>query len=135
VLVGSADIGRDHLQDHALLDFAALRVLELGVRDILNLDFSRLGVDDAAISTHDKPLLQGGRTDCVSMRWRSGRGKGKLAEPREKCIDARRNIADGISPAIEKQLTASDGECAPPLLISLEFGGSIEIATIEIATW
>jgi hypothetical protein len=35
-----------------------MRVLELGVRDILNLDFSWFGIDDAAISTHDKPLFR-----------------------------------------------------------------------------
>jgi hypothetical protein len=40
VLIGSADIGRNDLQDHAMLDLAAPRVLELGIGDILNLDFS-----------------------------------------------------------------------------------------------
>jgi hypothetical protein len=66
VLVGSADIGGNHLEDHAMLDLAAPRVLEFGVRDILNLDFSGPGIDDAAISTHDKPLLQGGRATFIS---------------------------------------------------------------------
>ena len=58
VLIGSADIGRNDLQDHAMLDLAASRVLELGISDILDLDFSWLGVDDAAIFAHDKPLLR-----------------------------------------------------------------------------
>jgi hypothetical protein len=57
MLVGSTDIGRDDLQDYAVLDLAALRVLELWISDILDLDFSRPGVNDAAISAHDEPLL------------------------------------------------------------------------------
>jgi hypothetical protein len=43
-----------------MLDLAASRVLELGIGDVLNLDLSRLGVDDATIFAHDKPLLQRG---------------------------------------------------------------------------
>jgi hypothetical protein len=38
VLIGSADIGRNDLQDHAMIDLATLRVLELGIGDVLNLD-------------------------------------------------------------------------------------------------
>jgi hypothetical protein len=38
MLVGSTDIGRDYLQDYAVLDLAALRVLELWISDILDLD-------------------------------------------------------------------------------------------------
>jgi hypothetical protein len=40
-----------------MLDLAASRVLELGIGDILNLDFSLLGVDDATIFAHQKTLL------------------------------------------------------------------------------
>ena len=61
VLIGSADIGRNDLQDHAMIDLATLRVLELGIGDVLNLDFAWLGVDDATIFAHDKPLVQ---KDC-----------------------------------------------------------------------
>ena len=39
-----------------MLDLAAARILELGVGDILNLDFSRLGVDGSAIAAHRRPL-------------------------------------------------------------------------------
>jgi hypothetical protein len=35
VLVGSTDIGRNDLQDYAMLDLAAVRVLELWISDIL----------------------------------------------------------------------------------------------------
>jgi hypothetical protein len=52
VLVGSADIGRNDLQDNAMLDLTALRVLELGIGNILDLDFSWPGVDDATITGH-----------------------------------------------------------------------------------
>ena len=48
-----------------MLDLAALRVLEFGIRDILDLDFSRLGIDDAAISAHEPPRLQVGQTASV----------------------------------------------------------------------
>lgn len=37
-----------------MFDLAASRVLELGIGDVLNLDFSGLGVDDATIFAHDK---------------------------------------------------------------------------------
>jgi hypothetical protein len=57
VLIGSADIGRNDLQNHAMLDLAASRVLELGIGDVLNLDLSWLGVDDATIFAHDKTSL------------------------------------------------------------------------------
>jgi flagellar motor switch protein FliM len=41
-----------------MLDLAASRVLELGIGDVLDLDLSWLGIDDAAISAHGKPPLQ-----------------------------------------------------------------------------
>ena len=44
-----------------MVDLATLRVLEFGIGDVLNLDFSWLGVDDATISAHDKPLCAGER--------------------------------------------------------------------------
>jgi hypothetical protein len=58
VLIGSADIGRNDFQDHAMLNLETLRVLKLGIGDILNLDFSWLGVDDASIFVYYKPLRQ-----------------------------------------------------------------------------
>jgi hypothetical protein len=39
-----------------MLDLAASRVLELGIGDVLDLDFSRLGVYDATIFAHDRAL-------------------------------------------------------------------------------
>ena len=61
MLVGSTDMGRDDLQDHAMLDLTALRVLELWITNILDLDLARPGVDDAAIPAHDEPLLNCGQ--------------------------------------------------------------------------
>src|SRR6202035_1755729 len=58
VLVGSADIGRNHFEDHAVLDLAASRILELRIGNVLDLDFPWFSVDDATIFAHDKPLLQ-----------------------------------------------------------------------------
>jgi hypothetical protein len=57
VLIGSADIGRNDLQDHAMLDLAASRVLKLGIGDVLDLDFSWLDVDDATIFAHGNLFL------------------------------------------------------------------------------
>jgi hypothetical protein len=48
---------------HAMVDLATLRVFEFGIGDVLNLNFSRLGVDDAAIFAHDKPHISI-RLDC-----------------------------------------------------------------------
>jgi hypothetical protein len=39
-----------------MIDPAASRSLEFGVGDILDLDFSRLGVDNSAIAAHHRPL-------------------------------------------------------------------------------
>ena len=47
-----------------MLDLATVRVLELGIGDVLDLDFSWLGVDDAAIFAHDKPLMQWDQKNC-----------------------------------------------------------------------
>lgn len=41
-----------------MLNLAASRVLELGIGDVLDLDFPWLGVYDATIFAHDKALLQ-----------------------------------------------------------------------------
>jgi len=38
-----------------MVDFATLRVLELGIGDVLDLDFSWLSVDEATIFAHNKP--------------------------------------------------------------------------------
>jgi hypothetical protein len=71
MLVGSTDIGRDDLQDYAVLDLAALRVLELWICDILDLDLARPGVDDAAISAHDEPLLNCGQNGWQPFGYRT----------------------------------------------------------------
>jgi hypothetical protein len=42
----------------------------LDVGDVLNLDFSRLCIDDVAISPHDKPLFQCSQTNCKRFRAR-----------------------------------------------------------------
>ena len=47
-----------------MLDLTTSRVLELGIGDVLNLDFSGLGVDDATIFAHDKSLQQCGQNCC-----------------------------------------------------------------------
>ena len=47
-----------------MLDLATSRVLELGIGDVLNLDFSGLGVDYATIFAHDKRLQQCGQNYC-----------------------------------------------------------------------
>jgi hypothetical protein len=65
VLVGAADIGGNNLEDDAMLDPAALRVLELGVRNILDLDFSWLDVDNATILAHDNLSLMIACSACA----------------------------------------------------------------------
>ena len=47
-----------------MLDLLTSWVLEFGVGDVLNLDFSWLGVDDAPIFAHHKPLVECGQKDC-----------------------------------------------------------------------
>ncbi|HXO84015.1 MAG TPA: hypothetical protein VN803_00665 [Gemmatimonadales bacterium] len=42
-----------------MLDLAASRVLEFGIGDVLDLDFSWLGVDDATIFAHDNLSCSG----------------------------------------------------------------------------
>jgi hypothetical protein len=65
-----------------MLDLAASRVLELGIGDVLNLDFSGLGVDDTTIFAHDKILQNycepfplaakaSSKTDRAVRAWRS----------------------------------------------------------------
>ena len=77
VLIGSADIGRNDLQNHAMLDLVTSRVFEFGIGDVLNLDFSRLGVDDAAILAHDKPLMRIGRKNCDPLQ-RGAKASGRM---------------------------------------------------------
>ena len=59
-----------------MVDLATLRVLEFGIGNVLNLDFSWLGVDDAAIFAHDKPLVQwGGR---IASRLKAAKASGSV---------------------------------------------------------
>ena len=56
-----------------MIDLAATRVLEFGVGDVLNLDFSWLGVDDASILLMTTSRSEGLRT--VSVRCKGVRQK------------------------------------------------------------
>jgi hypothetical protein len=58
-----------------------LRVLELGIGDILNLDFAWLGVDDAAILAHGWTSSCRGRTITSRARGRSLDTFGPLLVP------------------------------------------------------
>src|SRR5204862_801385 len=56
VLVGAADVGRDNLEDHAMLDLLLQRrVVQLGEIDRLNFDDAGLDVRHATIVCHDRP--------------------------------------------------------------------------------
>jgi hypothetical protein len=52
VLVRSADIGGDDLEDHPMLDRFALWILELGIIDGLDFDLSGADINNAAIARH-----------------------------------------------------------------------------------
>ena len=52
VLVGPADIGRDHFQDHAMPDLPAARRFQLRKRDRVDLDLALFDVDDTAVFCH-----------------------------------------------------------------------------------
>jgi hypothetical protein len=52
VLVGTADIGRNHLENDAVADFPALRIFQLGKIDRLHLDSPGPDVYDAMIVRH-----------------------------------------------------------------------------------
>jgi hypothetical protein len=53
-----------------MLDLAAYRALEFGLRDFLNLDFSGPDVDDAVILAHEKSSLYCIGNDYQAF-WRS----------------------------------------------------------------
>ena len=62
MLVGTADIGRDDLQDHAMRDGPAVRRFHLGIVDALDLDLVLAEIDHASIVAHETlPLLLLGR--------------------------------------------------------------------------
>ena len=52
VLVGAANVGGNHLEDHAVLDLLAARVLHLGVVDILYLDLASAAIHHSTITRH-----------------------------------------------------------------------------------
>jgi hypothetical protein len=52
MLVRSADIGRDHLQDHAMLDPAPVGGLELRIIDVMDFDLAGSHIDDATVLAH-----------------------------------------------------------------------------------
>ncbi|MNN56279.1 hypothetical protein D3C81_1711990 [compost metagenome] len=52
VLVGAADVGGDHLEDHAVLDFLAAWVLHFRVVDFLHLDLARAEIHHSTIARH-----------------------------------------------------------------------------------
>ncbi|MOA44676.1 hypothetical protein D3C78_1669900 [compost metagenome] len=70
VLVGAADIGGNHLENHAVLDTAAIRRLKLRVVDVADFDLTRPHVDDASVPAHIH-LLRGLNT--VPVRSSAGR--------------------------------------------------------------
>ena len=52
VLIRSADVGRDNLEDHGMVDFVTMRILKFWVGDVLNLDYSWLDIDDTTVLAH-----------------------------------------------------------------------------------
>jgi hypothetical protein len=52
MLIAAADVSRDRLDDDAVVDFPALRRLQLGVVDALHLDFARSEIDHSVIGSH-----------------------------------------------------------------------------------
>ncbi|MNV94259.1 hypothetical protein D3C71_1890390 [compost metagenome] len=52
VLVGAADVGGDHLQDHAVLDLLAAWVLHFRVVDLLHLDLAGAEIYHSTIARH-----------------------------------------------------------------------------------
>jgi hypothetical protein len=73
-----------------MLDLAASRVLELGIGDVLNLDFSGLGVDDATIFAHDKILQGCGQNYCEPFPLAA-----KASSKTDRAVRAWRSLVDG----------------------------------------
>ncbi|CRQ74176.1 hypothetical protein PAERUG_P47_London_12_VIM_2_12_12_02542 [Pseudomonas aeruginosa] len=57
VLVGAADVGGDHPQDHPVVDLPALRVLHLRIGNVLHLDLARAEIDHTTIARHTRFLF------------------------------------------------------------------------------
>jgi hypothetical protein len=55
MLVGTANVSRDDLQDHGMINLATLWILEFGISDVVHLDNAWLYVDDTAIFAHGTP--------------------------------------------------------------------------------
>src|SRR5208282_3043726 len=53
VLVAAADVGRDRLDDDAVVDFLSLRCLQFGVVDALYFDFARPEINHSVIGSHE----------------------------------------------------------------------------------
>src|SRR6202012_3191728 len=80
VLVTAADVGRDDLEDHAVLALAAdvgrvdpgtVLQLQLGVGDVLYFDLARLEVGNGSVSGHRSAFLCWGRT-LSTKTWSGG---------------------------------------------------------------
>src|SRR5450755_390138 len=53
VLVAAADVGRDRLDDDAVVDLLSLRCLQFGVVDALYFDFARPEINHCVIGSHE----------------------------------------------------------------------------------
>jgi hypothetical protein len=52
VLIRPANVGRNDFEDNRVVDFAAVRILKLGIGDIVNFDNPWLDVDYTPIIAH-----------------------------------------------------------------------------------
>jgi hypothetical protein len=52
MLVRSADVGRDDLEDHGMVDLATMGILKFWIGNVPNLDHAWLDIDDTAILAH-----------------------------------------------------------------------------------
>ena len=52
MLVRSADVGRDDLEDHRMVDLATMGILKFRISDVPNLDHAWLDIDDTTILAH-----------------------------------------------------------------------------------
>jgi hypothetical protein len=53
MLVAAADVGRDRLDDYAVVDFLSLRRFQLRIVDALNFDFAGPEINYAVIGRHE----------------------------------------------------------------------------------